>query len=154
MTKRLIIYGLLFAMAISLGVLNLSCSTNANAEDEPKPADVSLDNYYTKDEIDTMLSNMLDNDYGVLRIEVLEMWSPGNGWYISIDDEYIGRPLKAYQTSGFLQMDYYEKAVTVGDHVISGYFDYNNTTPEMIPQTVYVSSQGLTFLPSLLWDSP
>ncbi len=56
MTKRIIIYGLLFVLIISLGVLSISCTTNANADNDPKPADVSLDNYYTKDEIDTMLS--------------------------------------------------------------------------------------------------
>ena len=56
MTKRIIIYGLFVVLAISLGVLNISCTNNANADNEPKPADVSLDNYYTKDEIDTMLA--------------------------------------------------------------------------------------------------
>jgi hypothetical protein len=54
MSRKIIISFLLFVLVISLGVLNISCSTNANADNEPKPA--SLDNYYTKDEIDTMLS--------------------------------------------------------------------------------------------------
>ncbi len=60
MNKRIIIYSLLFALAISLGVLNISCSTNANAEDDPKPANVSPangshDSYYTKEEVDALL---------------------------------------------------------------------------------------------------
>lgn len=56
MTRKIIIYVLLSVVLLSLGTLNLSCTNNANAENEPKPANVSLDNYYTKDEIDTMLS--------------------------------------------------------------------------------------------------
>ncbi len=32
MTKRIIMYGLLFVLAISLGVLNISCTNDANAE--------------------------------------------------------------------------------------------------------------------------
>ncbi len=147
MNKRNIIYVLLFVMVISLGVLNISCSTNANADNEPKPADVSLDNYYTKDEIDTMLSDMLDNDYGVLRIESLDT---SKDWYISIDNEYIGRPLTSWYIIdvGFV-IDFYEKSVLVGNHVISGYRIFqNDPAVNMAPQTVYVPSQGLTFRPS------
>ncbi len=56
MTKKIIIFSLLSALIISLGVVSISCTTNANADNEPKPADGTLDNYYTKGEIDTLLS--------------------------------------------------------------------------------------------------
>ena len=92
------------------------------------------------------------NDYGVLRIEVWEGGNRSEIWYIYIDDEYIGIPLYAtYYSGGVVVPGIYEKSVIVGNHTISGYRD-DVITVDMTPQTVYVSSQGLTFLPSLLWE--
>ncbi len=85
------------------------------------------------------------NEYGVLRIE---SWDTTREWYINIDDEYIGRELVAYNSGGVV-LDFYEKSVIVGNHVISGYSIFQNDPAEnMSSQTIYVPSQGLTFRPS------
>ncbi len=42
MTRKIIIHVLLSVVLLSLGTLNLSCTNNAIAENEPKPANVSL----------------------------------------------------------------------------------------------------------------